>query len=378
MHPDVRALVSEVHDSGRKLVVATTGGGATLAGWLLGVPGGSRTVVEAVVPYAERALCEWLGRAPASFCSRDAALLMARRARERAAWLAPGEPAVGLACTASLRSDRPKHGDHRAHLAACADEGALLVSLTLAKERRAREEEEEVVSRLLLNLLSEALALPGRCPVSLLEGETVERAVEPGDPLAALATGDVTAVCVESDGRLRQEGPAPSLLLPGSFNPLHEGHLTLAAVAARRTGRPAAFELTAVNADKPPLSAAELRRRAGQFLGRAPLWLTRAPTFPEKARLFPGATFVVGADTASRIVQPRFYGGSEEAMHRALGEFAERGCRFLVAGRADASGRFLALDALAVPAALRGLFDAIPEADFRCDMSSTALRQGGS
>src|SRR5688572_4033581 len=104
MYPDVRELVGQVHASGRKLVVATTGGGSTLAGWLLGVPGGSRSVVEVVVPYAERALCEWLGRTPSSFCSRDTALLMARRARERAAWLAPGEPAVGLACTAGLRS----------------------------------------------------------------------------------------------------------------------------------------------------------------------------------------------------------------------------------------------------------------------------------
>ena len=79
-----------------------------------------------------------------------------------------------------------------------------------------------------------------------------------------------------------------------------------------------AFELGAVNADKPAFDAAEARRRLRQFVWLAPVWLTRLPTFAAKARQFPGCIFVVGADTAERIVQPRFYGGSEAAMAEAL------------------------------------------------------------
>src|SRR5262249_54185824 len=161
----------------------------------------------------------------------------------------------------------------------------------------------------------------------------------PGDDLTAFLIGGGPAVCVEPVGRARSDGPAPALLLPGSFNPLHEGHLSLAEVAGRLVGKSAAFELTAVNADKPPLPDAEVRRRLAQFAWRAPVWLTRAPTFLEKARLFPGATFVVGADTADRIVSPRFYQDSAEKMAEALAEFRGRGCRFLVAGRLDAQDR---------------------------------------
>ena len=51
-------------------------------------------------------------------------------------------------------------------------------------------------------------------------------------------------------------------------------------------------------------------------------------TFAEKAQLFPGVVFVVGVDTAERIVQPRFYGDSEERMLQALEQIRQSGCRF--------------------------------------------------
>ena len=114
-------------------------------------------------------------------------------------------------------------------------------------------------------------------------------------------------------------------------------------------------------------------RRAESFAGYQPLWLTRAPTFAEKARLFPGAVFVVGADTAARIVQPRFYGDSEAKMWLALAEIRAAGCRFLVAGRVD-GGRFIDRDALGLREEVADLFEAIGEAEFRVDVSSTMLR----
>jgi hypothetical protein len=167
------------------------------------------------------------------------------------------------------------------------------------------------------------------------------------------------------------------VLLPGSFNPAHAGHWSLAGVAARLVGAPAAFELTVVNADKPPLAEEEVRRRMAAFTWRAPLWLTRAPTFAEKARLFPGTVFVVGTDTAERIVQPRFYGDNEARMAEALALFRDQGCRFLVAGRVGQDGAFVCLGDLQIPAAYRDLFTAIPACEFRVDLSSTQLRKPG-
>ena len=101
--------------------------------------------------------------------------------------------------------------------------------------------------------------------------------------------------------------------------------------------------------------------------------ITRAPTFVEKAELFPGATFVVGADTMVRIAEPRYYGGDDRGgTMRDL--IARQGCRFLVFGR-KVAGRFQSLGDLVLPAALRALCDEVPEAEFREDVSSTELRQ---
>jgi nicotinamide mononucleotide (NMN) deamidase PncC len=377
MDPQCRALISAFHSSSRRCVLAVTGGGAGAAAWLFSVPGGSRSVLEVVVPYDERSLEEYLGHRPNSFCSPETARLMARRTHERARWLSPGQPTAGIACTASLRSDRPKHGDHRFHIAIQTLQHVSTYSLTLTKEARQREEEEAILDLVFLNALGESFDLSERVDVPLLAGEEIHTERTPsGDGLAALYEGTQAVIRVAYDGQFRGDNDIPRLVLPGSFNPLHAGHVALAETAAKRTGFAAAFELSIVNADKPPLLAEEVRRRIAQFAWKAPLWLTRAPTFAAKADLFPGAVFVVGADTAERILQPRFYGDSESELDRAMNHLRGKGCRFLVASRLNAEGCFVDLESLNIAAKYHDLFTAIPPDCFRVDLSSTHLRGG--
>jgi hypothetical protein len=377
MDSSIQTLIWRLHQASRPLVLVFTGGGTTVAGWLLSIPGGSRTILEVLVPYAEQALCDFLGHPPTSFCSEATARVLARRARERAERLAPRASVAGLACTASLRSDRPKRGDHRFHLAIAEAREVRTWSLTLVKEARERWEEEEVLSRVALNALAQSCGISERVPVPLLEGEQIQEKQEPAVPgsLAALLAGQVPLLGAGIDGRLDPHPPLPGLLLAGSFNPLHAAHLYLAEVASRRLGCPCWFELTVVNADKPPLPEEEVRARLAQFTWRAPIYLTRAPTFAEKATLFPGAVFLVGADTAARIIQPRFYENSEQRLACAMAQLRTQGCRFLVAGRRDSAGHFVTIDELRLPSAFRDLFEGIPEQAFHLDLSSTALRR---
>src|SRR5437762_311819 len=116
MDPATHHLIEALHQAPYKCVLAVTGGGTQAAALLLNVPGGSRTILEIVVPYHERSLDDFLGHTPDQSCSEGTSREMARRAFERARWLTPGEAVIGVGCTASLATDRPKRGDHRFHL----------------------------------------------------------------------------------------------------------------------------------------------------------------------------------------------------------------------------------------------------------------------
>src|SRR5580658_9087986 len=113
-----RQLISALHASGRKAALAITGGGSGAIGELLRVPGGSRLLIDAQVPYDTQALAAFLGFEPAQASSADTAIAMARSARARAARLvSAGTDLVGLGATAALVSDRPRKGEHRFHIA---------------------------------------------------------------------------------------------------------------------------------------------------------------------------------------------------------------------------------------------------------------------
>jgi hypothetical protein len=165
---------------------------------------------------------------------------------------------------------------------------------------------------------------------------------------------------------------SPIVLFPGAFNPLHKGHKRMADVAAERCGKPVMFELSVTNVDKPPLDFIEIADRLGQFPNERVL-LTRAPTFVEKAEIAPGCVFVVGIDTLVRIGDPVYYHNDRTKRDAAIAAIRERGCRFLVFGRA-VHGAFGHLSDFDVPPALRELCDEVREAEFRDDVSSTQLR----
>ncbi len=373
-------LISALHASGRKAALAITGGGSGAVGELLRVPGGSRVLIEAQVPYDAMALATFLGFAPAQACSADTAIAMARSARGRAARLAPADTdPVGLGATAALVSDRPHKGEHRFHIAFANSARIAHCTGVMAKGRRDRATEEDLVSRAIILWLAHACGIAAPSPRSLLDADEnfAETVVATSDIIDRFLAGEVDRVTVQPDGQLMVSAPRLPVLLPGSFNPMHAGHMLLARVAEELTQQPLAFEISVTNVDKPPLDGRTVRHRLAQFAWKSPVELTRAPTFVEKSRLFPRTTFVIGADTAERLVAPKYYGGDEVRMHVALEEIANSGGSFLVAARIDAAGRVRTLGDIPVPRRYADLFTAIPEHRLRIDASSSDIRARG-
>ena len=366
--------IEKIHATPQKAVVAVSGAGTQAVAWLLGVAGASRTILEALVPYGRESMSSFLGFEPEQSASAQTAKDMARAAYRKArSQLEDDSPPVGLACAATIATDRPKRGEHRAYVSAWDQTGNTLYLLNLHKGLRDRAGEEEVVSRLLVHALTVLSGLEADLELGLTSGDTLE--IEQTDhpaPLAQLLSGESNWV-VFRGGSMGVEGEAPGTLLPGSFSPLHLGHRGLAEAAGKMSGTEVGFELSVTNVDKPALEESEILKRLSQFTDGETVVLTRAEIFFKKARLFPGRTFVVGWDTAIRLVAQRYYGDDPDAMMMALAEMLAAGTKFLVAGRED-NGVFKTLADVEVPQGFRGLFKDVPEDWFREDISSTQLR----
>ncbi len=131
-------------------------------------------------------------------------------------------------------------------------------------------------------------------------------------------------------------------IMPTAANPLHKGHLHMANhVKSIRDmdgdyEGSVEFELSIANVDKDNLSAEEVCIRLKQFmrLGRK-CWITTFATFAQKAHFFRDCTFVIGTDTANRIVDPTYYFDCEEERDKVMDDISIQNCSFMVLDRSD-------------------------------------------
>ncbi|MCP5100175.1 MAG: hypothetical protein GY943_31870, partial [Chloroflexi bacterium] len=326
MDKQIKQLVQAIHNSSTRTVIVTAGAGTQALSDLLNVPGATRTLLEALVPYSQAAFDEFLGQQPKQYVHPQTARFLAGRAFTRARWLENTDtPLVGLACTATIVTDRPKRGEHRAHIAAWQPERLIRCGVHLQKGVRDRTGEENLVSNVMLNVLAQACGLDIKLTLPFHANDELIEMVDNFEEAAIkLHRRDIAYFGVEADGHIQNENGVPKLILSGAFNPLHDGHLDLAKTAVSALNQPIAFELAAVHVDKPSLSPEVIIDRLSQFAGRWPIFVSTAPTYVEKAQLYPGCTFVVGYDTAVRVLHPRYYGHNQENIESALREIQQQ------------------------------------------------------
>lgn len=374
MEDSVRSQVRNIHLSNSSSVLAITGGGVSVLGWITGESGASDTLLDAHVPYSSGALVGFLGREIDKSVSGLTAKSMAKLAYEKAVCLASGDRhVIGIGCTAAISTNRARKGEHGCFVAAWTSESVVTYSLKLTKGAREREDEEDVVSKLVLRALAEGSSVDFELSEGLIYTDELEIYFEDHcDQVSRVLKGEIPSVTIRHNGKISEGNPSNVGVLSGSFNPIHDGHRRLLSVASDMLGLPVLCELSVTNVDKPVLNRLEVQRRLGQLVGIESV-VTRATTFSDKARLFRDSTFVIGWDTFVRLLNPVYYRDKQKGLTKALDGIGHSGCKFLVAGRLD-GGVFRTFEDKAIPPEFKEMFSHLPESRFRYDSSSTEIR----
>ena len=331
-------------------------------------------MLEAIVPYAEPALARFLGGRPDQFCSPATARAMAMAAYRRAVEMAdaPGDgPGRGL-------HRRAGHRPAEARSASIARRGSNAARRRGWSRSNWKRDVAPAKKKKISWPTSCSIWWPSvvdfriRAPLALPTASGLQQAHDRGAELRGRRCWPARSIRCASVPPSQPTAP-PEILFPGAFHPLHDGHRGMAAVAAavaRGAGR-------IRNRDRQCRQAGarlsgDRAVACGSSRADQPLWLTRAPTFVEKSLLFPGVTFIVGADTMERIAAARFYDDDPRRLDRAIETLARQGCRFLVFGRA-AGERFSHARRSGIAAGLGAACAAkFRRREFRIDLSSSS------
>ena len=307
----------------------------------------------------------FLNRKPDHYCSLNTSLSMAANAYKKCMQIDPEykkKYLIGISVTASLATTYTKIGDHKFYISVQTESFTKSIECLLIKWSRSREEEEQLITEYVLSLVAECCGIEKNMPHH--DEIPVIHTIKAEKSWKKLLNNDVNFISSDRS--------TPELIFPGSFNPLHDGHLRMRELAEKKTGMRATFEICARNADKPPLTFHEIKRTLDQFTDNDSWVMTSAGRFSEKAEMFPNSVFIIGADTLMRVFDEKFYSNKKDMLDH-IDRFNDHNINFLVFGR-KVNKKFISLRDIVIPENIKNRCTGFEEGSFRDDISSTELR----
>lgn len=350
-----KPYVNRINATPFKVAVVLAGGGQSFAFHFMKYAGASKTIVDISIPYSKEAFEEYCGKPISQYVSPETSRLLAVQAYLKCCKSIEPKYAIGLSLTCSLATNNERSGRlHRIYVGLHTLERTVVRYIEL-EQGLSREDEESFCCDLLFDVLNKNCGLPyardlNNFPVTVLRTNGWS-----GNSYDFVTTVDDSITNL--------------VLAPGSYNPFHSGHEEFLELAAQILGAKPILEITNVNADKGILDHIELKQRIKIINNGWDVIVTSARTFLDKAKQFARPdrtiTFVLGADTWNRVLDPKYAGEMKEL----FSDLVELRVRFLVFPRGE------------TPILSNGYMDQLRIFDVRTALhtnttSSTEIREG--
>ena len=170
----IKKLVNKIHSSNFQGCFSITGGGMKIIEYLFTTPGTSKTILEILIPYSKNSLSDFLSDALDSHVSHVEAINMAEKSFLRSKTLSISPNTFGISCTAAISTNRLRRGDNRAYIAWRSEFSKGYTSVIFQKNRRTRQEEDIIISKIILNTISKIIGINEYLKIKLYESEKLE------------------------------------------------------------------------------------------------------------------------------------------------------------------------------------------------------------